>query len=282
MLRRIEPEKIICYNTPFPEMQGDIVYVDYERSSWKYMSYERSNGSEDLEAFKIGRQTPLTRDTISPFIDVPLKGGGSAYGGQWRPSPNKPGDQRFLGEPGQVISSHAPGKHGGYERDTKIGDDGKATVERHYTDHDRPDLHTDPHDHIIDWSKGFPDPGPPINYPDGAPEFKRFGGHKYMHKMIGMNSFDDNRFKTISDFKWCVDHGGEVEFEWKGLSYGIWPKLRKAPDAPIQMLISQIYIDDPVSTEKWCDTADEVLEYVVGGDRLRDVITQITVWDRTI
>ena len=34
MLRRIEPEKIICYNTPFPEMQGDIVYVDYERSSW--------------------------------------------------------------------------------------------------------------------------------------------------------------------------------------------------------------------------------------------------------
>ena len=38
MLRRIEPERIICYNTPFPEMQGDIVYVDYERSSWKYMS----------------------------------------------------------------------------------------------------------------------------------------------------------------------------------------------------------------------------------------------------
>ena len=35
MLRRIEPEKIICYNTPFPEMQGDIVYVDYERRSWR-------------------------------------------------------------------------------------------------------------------------------------------------------------------------------------------------------------------------------------------------------
>ena len=32
MLRRIEPEKIICYNTPFPEMQGNIIYVDYERS----------------------------------------------------------------------------------------------------------------------------------------------------------------------------------------------------------------------------------------------------------
>ena len=37
LLRRIEPERIICYNTPFPEMQGNIIYVDYERSSWKYM-----------------------------------------------------------------------------------------------------------------------------------------------------------------------------------------------------------------------------------------------------
>ncbi|MFQ9412288.1 MAG: hypothetical protein ACLR1T_16365 [Evtepia gabavorous] len=42
MLRRIEPEKIICYNTPFPEMQGNLIYVDYERSSWRYLNYERS------------------------------------------------------------------------------------------------------------------------------------------------------------------------------------------------------------------------------------------------
>ncbi len=30
-------------------------------------------------------------------------------------------------------------------------------------------------------------------------------------------------------------------------------------------------------TEKWCDTADEVLEYMVGNDRLRDVITKVEV-----
>ena len=98
MLRRIEPEKIICYNTPFPEMQGDIVYVDYERSSWKYMSYERSCASEDLESFKIGGQASNAYDKISPFIDVPLvKGGGSAHGGEWKPS--KPDDDRFIGTP---------------------------------------------------------------------------------------------------------------------------------------------------------------------------------------
>ena len=75
-------KKIICYNMPFPEMQGDIVYVDYERS------YK----AEGLEAFKIGGQSPSVYDTIVPFIDVQLKGGGSAYGGKWRLNPNKPTD----------------------------------------------------------------------------------------------------------------------------------------------------------------------------------------------
>lgn len=280
MLRRIEPEKIICYNTPFPEMQGDIVYVDYERSSWKYMSYERSGGNEDLESFKIGGQPTASYDTINSFVDVPLaKGGGSAYGGEWKPE--KPADERFIGKPGETIRTHSTGKRGGYDRDTKIGADGKAEKERHYTDHGIPNKHTDPHDHIIDWSKGFPNPGPPINYPEGAPEFKRFGGIRQMN-YVGTNSLEENRFKTISDFKWCVNCGGEVEFEWKGRSYGVWPKLRKTPDAPLQMLISEILVDDMVATEKWCDTADEVLEYMVGDDRLRDVITQVTVWDRTI
>lgn len=29
MLNRIQPDKIICYGTPFPEMQGDIIVVNY-------------------------------------------------------------------------------------------------------------------------------------------------------------------------------------------------------------------------------------------------------------
>lgn len=35
-------------------------------------------------------------------------------------------------------------------------------------------------------------------------------------------------------------------------------------------------------TEKLCDTPDELLECMVGPDRLRDVITQVTVIERTI
>lgn len=96
------------------------------------------------------------------------------------------------------------------------------------------------------------------------------------------NSLEDNRFKTISDFKSCMNWGGEVEFMWKGKRYGAFGKLRRTPSSRMQMLISQVYVDDYQSTEKWCDTADEVLEYMVGEDRLRDVITQVTVLDRTI
>ena len=38
LLRRVEPERIICYNHPFPEMQGNIVFVDYNLSSWRYLN----------------------------------------------------------------------------------------------------------------------------------------------------------------------------------------------------------------------------------------------------
>ena len=51
------------------------------------------------------------------------KGGGSAHGGEWKPSPNKPQDQRFLGEPGQTNQSG--------NKKTHIGNDGKADYERH-------------------------------------------------------------------------------------------------------------------------------------------------------
>ena len=87
------------------------------------------------------------------------------------------------------------------------------------------------------------------------------------------NTLEDNRFKTISDFKWCVECGGEVEFIWNGLKYNITHR-----DGGV-ISISQAYRQD---TEKLCRSADEVLEHMVGDDRLRDVITQVTVLDRTI
>ncbi len=269
MLRRIEPEKIICYNTPFPEMQGDIVYVDYELSSWKYMSYEKPT-AEDLESFKIPDTTDKNCDTM--FAYRVSAGGGSAYGGKWRPSPKKPNDKRFLGEPGEIKTTYT----NGYRVDTKIGADGRAVTERHYTDHNQPWAHTNPHDHPIHWNKpaGYPEPQPPINYPEGAPEFKQYGGLCFMgNTIVPANSPEQNRFTTISDFKTCMRRHGEVEFSWNGNLYSITHRGNG------QISISAAYREE---TEKLCNTSDEVLEYMVGSDRLRDVITQVTVLDRTI
>ena len=265
MLRRIEPEKVICYNTPFPEMEGDIVFVDYERSSWKYQNILDSYQKDDLEDFLIGGANSGKYDIIAPFIDIPMqKGGGSAYGGIWKPS--KPEDERFLGQPGETKKSG--------EKETHIGVDGRADRERHNTDHNRPDKHSNPHDHEITWDERGPHPGPPINYTDDVPDFKKYKAFYVGGIMMQRNTPEQNRFKTISDFKWCINRGGEVEFMWKGICYGV---VRYGTNNKIT-----IYEAYKPETEKVCDTADDALEYMVGTDRLRDVITQVTVIDRTI
>ncbi len=160
-----------------------------------------------------------------------FKGMGSAFGGRWRPE--KPDDERFLGELGEIKYTRSSGKRGGYDRETKIGDDGRAVRERHHSDHDSNKKHTDPHDHMIDWADGFPSPGDQINYPDGAPEFKNYGGVRKMPERPWEETLEENRFKTISDFKWCVKRGGEFEIEWKGKTFAIFSKMKKSPSSPM-------------------------------------------------
>lgn len=62
-------------------------------------------------------------------------------------------DNHLYGKPGQVK------KHG--YKETHIGPDGRAIKEIHHTDHNRPKYHTNPHEHIIEWS------------PEGHPIFKK-------------------------------------------------------------------------------------------------------------
>ena len=74
-------------------------------------------------------------------------------------------DERLTGEPGEIKTND--------DKETKIGSDGRATRERHNTDHGAPKYHTNPHDHDITWDDlGKPHFGPAINYPDGAPVLK--------------------------------------------------------------------------------------------------------------
>ena len=212
---------------------------------------------------------------MEPFlIGGAWKGGGSAYGGKWRPNPNKPYDGRYIGVPGEIKRTFKDG----YWVDTKIGDDGRAIIERHYTDHCRSHTgHTNPHDHIISWDNPteHPHPGPAINYPNGAPEFKQWREVYNMKYTISPdNTPEQNRFVSISDFKNCMYWGGEVEFLWKGIKYGV---MRYG----INNMITIYQMGRPES-DMVCKDADEALEFMVGSDRLRDVITQVTVLDRSI
>lgn len=284
MLRRIEPSKIICYSEHFPEMQGDIIYVDYELSGWKYLNKESLDLPLHNKKGIIVNKTMLQPENFNKMYS--LKGSGSAYGGKWKPK--KTEDERFLGKPGEIKETF---DKNGERRLTKIGDDGRATKERHFSFHNRPDKHTNPHDHMINWdpNRGNPLPQRPINYPDVVPEFKYYrevNTQMKVNKNIVKN--EEDQFKTISEFKWCVDCGGEVEFQWKGKSYSI-----THPDGRIN-IGEGYYIKDGknynvLSNEPcidiegmWGDTADDILEYIVGGDRLRDVITQVEVVVRTI
>ena len=90
--------------------------------------------------------------------------------------------------------------------------------------------------------------------------------------MITSNGYDEDKFSTISDFKWCMRAHGEVEFLWNDKTYNIVHD----PDGIV------IYEAHKGETECKYQTADELLEYLVGGDRLRDVITQVEVIYRTI
>ena len=270
MLRQIKPERIICYNTPFPEMEGNIVYVDFERSSWRYMNYERSLPTEDLECYRIGGAIRQEYDIMAPYMLS--KGGGSAYGGDWKPS--KPEDNRLIGKPGEIKTTYAKD---GSKIETKIGEDGRAVAERHHTTSPNPKYHTNPHDHTINWTYprfGMPSfEKPHINYwpdeyPDGAPEFKIHGGNFMTHLH---NNEEDNRFKTISEFKECIIRGGEPVFKWNGTVYGV-------------CFVDSGYCIARIdgSDERICNTPDDILEYSLDDDRLRDVITRVTVISRNI
>ena len=189
--------------------------------------------------------------------------------------PKQEDDKRFFGKPNTINRTYYEGKKGGYYRETKIGSDGKAAIERHYTDHNLPKFHSDPHDHKIEWNEttGAPIVGHPINYPNGVPEFKSFKGVVNMNaNMPNDNYFEENRFKTIEDFKWSINHGAEIEIEWNDKSYFI-----NQPNG-----IITIHEEDKWLDAKEYKNVDEALEHMIEGQKLRDIITQVKVWNRTI
>lgn len=90
---------------------------------------------------------------------------------------------------------------------------------------------------------------------------------------IASKSNDAYRFKTIGEFTDVLNRGAEIEFEWKGVEYSV---------TPVDGRCFSIAVALQQETEKLYDTADGVLEYMLGGDKLRDVVSKVNVIGRTL
>ena len=91
---------------------------------------------------------------------------------------------------------------------------------------------------------------------------------KQNHKIAA----EADRFESVDDFRRSMTCGGEAVFSWDGVHYGVF----RSGDG--RYCIARADGED----EKWCASPDEVLEYTVGGDRLRDIITRVEVVERTL
>ena len=171
--------------------------------------------------------------------------------------------------------------------------------ERHFSDHDNPKKHTAPHDHMIDWSQGFPDFQPQINYPDGnIPEFKQFQKESQIMEQAWEfpvlteeeqeKRLEENRFESLSDFQWSLRHGKEIEIEYRGKCYGIfyYPEsyYSNGSGNPAEYELLELYVENQEETERWCKTMDELLNVRLDQVPLREVVVspEVVVWGRNL
>lgn len=275
LLRRIEPEYVICYSEPFPEMEGNLIYVDYEMSSWRHMEDDIVPEESIKHTYGVLTKPPV-RDIIRKTGYV-CKGGGSAYGGSWKPK-NKD-DERFFGKPNTTKQSM---DKNGELRETIYDKDGRAVKEIHHSVHKKPHKHSNPHEHNIYWMEpdNHPVVGPPINfYKSKAPilklEYLEAGSELFMKKNVYRKpeNVTYEHFSSLNDFKWCMKCNGEVEFYYYDVGYSI-----THPDGRIN--IGKFYQPD---TELESDNIEEVLNYLMDdGKKLREVIKDVDVIVRTI
>ncbi|MBQ7653517.1 MAG: DUF4417 domain-containing protein [Clostridia bacterium] len=266
MLRRIKPEAVICYGKPFDDMNGNVIVVYYAETNIFSKNYYIK--------------------TIYGYVESISKGGGSSSGElsanpetvcQWKPK--KESDKRFLGEPGELKYTFIETNMGGYWVDTKIGPDGRATMERQFSDHGNPRFHSNPHDHQISWDKkiGYPIWGDQINYFDGSiPELKSYisGGEKmkehdeeYYKKLCEDYNGD---FSSKEEFKDSIARGSEIVFKWKDSRYEIF-RYSKAT----------YFFGKQDNSDYDFYTFDELMKAKIGDDFLLDICTRFTVIERT-
>lgn len=90
---------------------------------------------------------------------------------------------------------------------------------------------------------------------------------------------DDLKFESISDFKYALIYGREIQFEWNGIEYGAFNDSSDKDDGEKVFFFCEARKDDEGVYFK---SADDLLDFVLDGRPLREFITEVTVWLRNL
>lgn len=88
--------------------------------------------------------------------------------------------------------------------------------------------------------------------------------------------FEPDRFESISDFKQSLMWGKEIEFEWNGV---VHVAFRFAGKGDKEFLLGEANTD---SKDVYFSSIEDVLDFEIDGQKLREVITEVDVIDRFI
>ncbi len=167
---------------------------------------------------------------------------------------------------------------------------GCAVAERHFTEHAPNGIHTNPHDHTIDWSKNFPDFSSPTNYKNSTtPTFEKFIGELFgeiSENIQGdeksMKNYkynpDDYKFETLGEFKFYLSCGANVGFEYNGIEYGIEAMFDENTGKKIENCYNIWIYDERFLAEDI--TLEEVLDFKLDGVKIRDLILTAEITER--
>ena len=218
----------------------------------------------------------MTRQNKSDIIikkyGYVCKGGGSAYGGEWKPKDKN--SARFLGKPNAIKENTVKTTKGSYKVLDYYDEEGKIAAERHLTDHNKAHQHSNPHDHLINWDNNFPKFHDKFNYFDNeAPSFEEFVNvhfGKVSDYITGdeksMKNYEynpaDHKFETLAEFKIYLSCGANVGFKYNGIYYGI--------EGHNNNFEIWIYDKEDIAVGL---TLEQTLDFEFDGVKLRDFIT---------
>lgn len=91
--------------------------------------------------------------------------------------------------------------------------------------------------------------------------------------MENKNIIDFSPFESVEDFKFSLIHGREIEIYWNDIHYSIFHEKDN---------LYTFLEADKLETEVGFNSIDELLEFAIQGQPLKDIVTEVEILHRNI